>query len=96
MLERDPARAREVGRAHVARYLELPNYRNNWLRLGFGEDDVSGRGSDRLIDALVAWGDEDAVRSRVEAHLAAGADHVCVQAVGPDPLGDLRRLAAAL
>ncbi|HET7571526.1 MAG TPA: TIGR03620 family F420-dependent LLM class oxidoreductase [Gaiellaceae bacterium] len=90
-LETDPARARAVGREHVGRYLELPNYRNNWLRLGLDVEDVDG-----LVDALVAWGDEAAVRARVEEHLAAGADHVCVQAIGEDPLGDLRRLALLL
>ena len=78
---------REAGRAHVERYLALPNYRNNWLRLGLDLD--------ALVEALVASGGEAAVLARVEEHLAAGADHVCVQAVGPDPLGDLRRLAAA-
>jgi 2-methylisocitrate lyase-like PEP mutase family enzyme len=55
-----------------------------------------GGGSDRLVDAIVAWGGVDAVRDRVQAHLDAGADHVCVQAIGENPLDELRRLAPAL
>jgi probable F420-dependent oxidoreductase len=96
VLETDPARARELGRAHLERYIAAENYVRSWLLLGFEEADTESGGSDRLVDALVAWGDEDAVRARVEEHLAAGADHVCVQAVGEDPLGDLRRLAPAV
>jgi probable F420-dependent oxidoreductase len=96
VLETDAARARAVAREHIAVYLTLENYRNNWLRLGFGEAELDGGGSDRLVDALVAWGDVDAVRSRVDAHLAAGADHVALQAVGPDPVVQLQRLAPAL
>ena len=96
VLETDPARARDAARAHLERYIKAENYVRSWLLLGFTEDDTRNGGSDRLVDALVAWGDEDAVRARVEEHLAVGADHVCVQAVGPDPLGDLRRLAPAL
>ena len=77
-------------------YLALDNYRRNLLRLGYAEDELEGGGSDRLVDAIVAWGDVDAVGERVAAHLAAGADHVCVQAIGEDPLDELRRLAPAL
>jgi probable F420-dependent oxidoreductase len=95
-LETDPAAAREAGREHMGYYLRLDNYRQNLLRLGFGEDDFEGGGSDRLADAIVAWGDADAVRDRVRAHLDAGADHVCVQAIGADPLDELRRVAPAL
>jgi probable F420-dependent oxidoreductase len=96
VLERDPRRARAVARAHLEGYLTLPNYRNNWLRSGFGEFDLAEGGSDRLVDALVAWGDEDAVRQRFEEHLAAGADHVAFQALGDEPVSQLTRLASAL
>ena len=70
-------------------YLALPNYVNNWQRLGFADETRDG-GSDRLVDALVAWGDEDAIAARVPEHLEAGADHVCMQVIhGEDglPLG---------
>jgi probable F420-dependent oxidoreductase len=96
VLERDPARAREIARGHLKGYLALPNYRDNWLRHGFDEADLADGGSDRLVDALVAWGDEEAVVARVEEHLAAGADHVAVQALGEDLAGQLVRLAPAL
>ena len=96
VLETDPARARELGRAHLERYIKAENYVRSWLLLGFEEEDTRDGGSDRLVDALVAWGDEEAVRARVAEHHAAGADHVCVQAVGSDPMGELRRLAPAL
>jgi probable F420-dependent oxidoreductase len=95
LLETDPAAARAKAREHMAYYLALDNYRNNLLRLGFSEEDLDGP-SDSLADAIVAWGDVEAVRDRVKAHLDAGADHVCVQAVGDDPAGDLRRVAPAL
>lgn len=78
VLETDPDRARDIARQAVAGYFGLPNYVNNWLRLGFTQDDVDQR-SDRLVDALVAWGDLGEVAARVDAHRAAGADHVCVQ-----------------
>lgn len=96
VLESDPARARTVARAHLKTYLVLPNYRNNWLRCGFDETDLADGGSDRLVDALVAWGDEGTIRGRVDEHVAAGADHVALQALGDDPVGQLTRLAPAL
>jgi probable F420-dependent oxidoreductase len=100
VLETDPSAAREVARAFAVHYLELPNYTNNLRRLGFSEDDVAGSGSDRAIDAVIAWGDEGAIASRVREHLDAGADHVCLQVRGADSadprLDDLRRLAAVL
>jgi probable F420-dependent oxidoreductase len=80
----DPARARRIGRAWLGRYLELPNYRNNLLRLGFAESDLASAGSDRLVDAVIAWGDTGAIRRRIDEHWAAGADHVCIQALNPD------------
>jgi len=96
LLESDPAAARTRAREHTAYYLGLDNYRRNLVRLGFAEDDFERGGSDRLVDAIVAWGDVDTVRDRVKAHLDAGADHVCVQAVGAEPLEELRQLAPAL
>lgn len=71
--------ARATARRHMQRYLAAANYTNNLRRLGWGEDDLANGGSDRLVDALVAWGDLNALRDRVRAHLHAGADHVCVQ-----------------
>jgi probable F420-dependent oxidoreductase len=85
VLESDAAKARKIARAFLALYLTLPNYTNNFLRSGFTEEDCKGEGSDRLIDAIVAWGNVEAIRSRIDAHLAAGADHVCIQALGADP-----------
>lgn len=94
VLSTDPARAREVARQHLATYLALPNYANNWFRLGFTEEDTLDGGSDRLVDALIAWGDEDAILARVQEHRDAGADHVCLQVLGDDlPMDDWRRLA---
>ncbi len=84
VLERDPARARELARGHLATYLRLPNYVNNLLRTGFTEDDVQGTGSDRLVDRLIAAGDETVVARRVREHLDAGADHVCIQVITGD------------
>ena len=65
-------------------YLSLPNYRNNLLELGFNNDDFENGGSDRLVDAIVAWGDEDTICARIEEHWQAGADHVCIQALRTD------------
>ena len=100
LLERDPAVARRAGRAYLAWYLGVENFRASLLWQGFGEDDLAGGGSDRLVDAIVAWGDEEAVRRRVQEHLDAGADHVCVQAIAEDPLelslDAYRRVAPAL
>lgn len=80
----DPAKARAVARANMAIYAGLPNYQNNLKWLGFGDADFAGGGSDRLVDAIVAWGDEDALRGRVQEHFEAGADHVCIQPLHPD------------
>jgi probable F420-dependent oxidoreductase len=99
-LEADPARARAVARQHMERYLVLPNYTNNLLRTGFTEDDLAGGGSDRLVDGIVAWGGAETVAARVREHLDAGADHVCLQVVLPDPTAfpreEWRVLAEAL
>ena len=96
LLETDPEAARAMAREHMAYYLRLDNYRRNLLRLGYSDDDLEDGGSDRLVDAIVAWGEVDAVTQRVKDHLEAGADHVCVQAVGPAPLDELRVVAPAL
>ncbi|MFN8559618.1 MAG: TIGR03620 family F420-dependent LLM class oxidoreductase [Dehalococcoidia bacterium] len=88
VLDTNPTTARATARAHMATYLRLPNYTNNLRRLGLGDADLADGGSDRLVDAIVAWGDVAAVAARVRAHLDAGADHVCVQALGVEP-GDL-------
>jgi probable F420-dependent oxidoreductase len=79
MLERDPAVARQVGRALVAGAGAIPNYRNSILRMGFTTDDLENGGSDRLVDALLAWGDEAAIRNRIQEHWDAGADQVAIQ-----------------
>lgn len=85
VLESDPGRARSIARQHLSRYLQAPNYVNNWIRLGFTQDDVAGGGSDRLVDSLVAWGDLDTIRERLAQHYRAGADHICIQALTADP-----------
>jgi probable F420-dependent oxidoreductase len=71
--------ARRIGRAFARHYLALPNYANNLRRLGWSDEDIASDGSDALIDAVIAWGDVDAIVARVKAHLDGGADHVCVQ-----------------
>jgi probable F420-dependent oxidoreductase len=100
VLETDADRARTIARRHVSRYLDLPNYTNNWRRLGFTEDDLAGRGSDRLVDALVVWGDLEAVSQRVKEHLDAGANQVAIQVFDPEPHGlplrQWRKLAPAV
>jgi probable F420-dependent oxidoreductase len=100
VLDDDPEPARAVARQHLSRYMVLPNYTNNFLRLGFTEDDLLDGGSDRLVDGVIAWGDVDAIAARVGEHHAAGADHVCVQVLEADPAAlprdAWRRLAGAL
>lgn len=89
VLATDPTEARAVARTNLAIYVDsLPNYRNSWLRQGFSESDLVDHGSDRLVDALVAWGDDDALAARIRAHLDAGADHVVVQVLAPGGPGD--------
>lgn len=80
----EPSRARELARGYMAMYLALPNYRNNLLTLGFTEQDFEHGGSDRLVDAIVAWGDDHSIMRRVEAHWQAGADHVAIQCLCRD------------
>ena len=96
----DPTRARALGRRHMSIYLTLPNYTNNLKRLGWTDDDLADGGSDALVDALVAWGDLDAVAARVRAQHDAGADHVCLQVLNDDenavPIDVWRELAPAV
>ncbi|HKP19343.1 MAG TPA: TIGR03620 family F420-dependent LLM class oxidoreductase [Gaiellaceae bacterium] len=100
LLERDPDTAREIGRTAISWYVQQPNYANSLRWLGFDDDDLGATPSAHLVDALVGWGDEEAIAARVREHLDAGADHVCVQPIGwdGDELGleQLRRLAPAL
>lgn len=100
VFETDPVRAREIARTHTSIYTGLPNYANNLRRFGFVDDDFLDAGSDRLVDAIVAWGSMDDVLGRIAAHRDAGADHVCIQVIGADgrevPLAAWRELAAAL
>ena len=107
VLETDPTEARRLARLHTGSfYLQAPNYVENLKWLGWGDDDLDGGGSDRLVDAIVAWGDEAAIAARIREHLDAGADHVCIQPVteirplfdGADSqaIGVLRRLADAV
>ncbi|MBV9174976.1 MAG: LLM class F420-dependent oxidoreductase [Chloroflexi bacterium] len=99
VLETDAEKARSVARPLIDRYLHAPNYTNNLLRLGFTPDEFENGGSDRVVDAIVAWGDEETILNRVREHHAAGADHVCIQILtsepGKLPLDGWRRLAQA-
>ncbi len=99
-LESDPETARAIARAHTEEYLNLENYANNLRRLGWADEDMQGGGTDRLVDAIVAWGGPDAILARVQEHLDAGADHVSVQVLvdGPSriPVQELRELAPVL
>ncbi|WP_019065863.1 LLM class F420-dependent oxidoreductase [Streptomyces hokutonensis] len=81
VLETDPTRARTLAREALAPYLALPNYTGNFLRNGFTDNDITDGGSDRLVDAVFAWGEETRIRSRIDEFLAAGADHVALQVV---------------
>jgi len=92
----DRKEALRLARSHLSRYLQLPNYRNSWLRQGFQEQDLSGDGSERLAEGLVAWGSESDIRERVGEHLSAGADQVCVQVVTDGPVDDLRERWSSL
>lgn len=98
VLTTDRADGLRRARVHLEMYKALPNYRNTWLRLGFSEEETSGDLSDRLVEALVVFGDEDAIAARVAEHHAAGADHVCLQVLGERAgdlaLDDVRRLGS--
>ena len=100
VLETDPAKARGIARRAMQTYLTLPNYVNNLRRLGWGDDDLDAGGSDKLVDAIVVWGDEDAIKARVDAHFDAGANHVCIQVLLEDffglPAPEWKALASCL
>ncbi len=100
VLATDATVARAAARRHMKRYLELDNYANNLRRLGWADGDIANGGSDALVDAIVAWGDPDAIRRRVREHHARGADHVCVQVLRTDLAApaalEWRTLASAL
>ena len=96
-LETNPARARELGRAELSRYMTLDNYRNNWLRLGFTEAELSNGGSDRFIDAMVLHGDAATIKAGLREHFTAGATHVCLQPVhAPEDWAHRDRMIAEL
>jgi probable F420-dependent oxidoreductase len=95
LLETDAGKARAAAREVLSRYLQLENYVNGWHRQGFGDDELAGGGSNRFIDAMVAWGDEAAIRGRIQEHWDAGADHVSIQPISPQgsrQVGDDRLL----
>lgn len=100
VVESEASTARETARGFTRGYLQLPNYVNNLRRFGFDDDDVADGGSDRLVDAIVCWGDVQTVARKVGEHFAAGADHVCVQVVPVEgtgfPIAEYRELAPAL
>ncbi|MGW7819095.1 LLM class F420-dependent oxidoreductase [Streptomyces puniciscabiei] len=101
VLETDPARARSLARDTLAMYLALPNYTNNFLRHGFTEADLADGGSDRLVDAVFAWGEESRIRDRIDTFHQAGADHVALQIITDAerdtlPREEWRRLASLL
>jgi probable F420-dependent oxidoreductase len=83
-LTSDATTARSIARQQMARYMALPNYRNNWLRLGFAESAFTGDGSEEFLDAMVVWGNETRIGDVIEAHRAAGADQVILQAFPPE------------
>lgn len=85
MLETDPVKARAAARVHCGLSMSLPNYQGNLKWLGFEDEDFENNCSDRLVDSLIAWGDEDAIRDRIQAHFDAGADHVCVGPLSSSP-----------
>jgi probable F420-dependent oxidoreductase len=83
VLETDPSKARDAARGVARIYTGLPNYRNNWLRMGLSEEDIDNGGSDKFIDATFAWGSVKQISQRIQAHFDAGASHVCIQPVHP-------------
>jgi probable F420-dependent oxidoreductase len=101
ILEQDPGKARELARRVAGTYLGLTNYRNNWLRLGFEEQELDDGGSDRFIDATIAWGGEEEIAARIRSHFDAGASHVAIQPINPngvmgDPHWPVLELVAAM
>jgi probable F420-dependent oxidoreductase len=99
VLETEAARARELARAHAATYLNLPNYANNLRTFGYSDDDIGGGGSDRLIDAVIPWGDIATVAGRIREHHDAGANHVSIEVIADEqglPLAQYREIAHSL
>ena len=97
ILDTNPESARAYARRFASLYFKGPNYANMLRRFGFTDEDFEGEGSDRLIDAIVAWGDPQTIAARVHAHLDAGADHVAVQYRGYEPeIEAWRKLAPLL
>jgi probable F420-dependent oxidoreductase len=97
VLEDDPGKARSAAREFLGVFLGMDHYVRNLRRQGFTEDDLTHGGSDRLIDSVVAWGDVEAIGTRIRAHHQAGADHVCLHVVGAGsamPLPQWRELAS--
>src|SRR5216683_3182943 len=97
ILETDATKARAAARRFTTNYVpRLPNYTNNLRALGWKDAEFENGGSDRLVDAIVAWGNEARIRERIDAHFKAGATHVCIQAIRVDgePGPDLRALEA--
>ncbi|MGC9665064.1 TIGR03620 family F420-dependent LLM class oxidoreductase [Planosporangium sp. 12N6] len=92
VVDENPVTARATARRHTEGYLRLPNYVNNLKELGFSDEDVAGAGSDRLVDAIVAWGSAETVAARVREHHDAGADHVLLQPLAPNLDGALSQL----
>jgi probable F420-dependent oxidoreductase len=88
VLSTDASVAREAGARAVSAYATLPNYRNNWLWLGYTETEID-RSEPRFVDAVVAWGDADTIRARLQAHYDAGASHVCIQPLLPGGARDV-------
>jgi probable F420-dependent oxidoreductase len=98
VLEADGERARAIARQGLEMYRALPNYTNNWRRLGYTDDEIDSL-SDRLVDDLVAWGDADSIAARIAEHRLAGADHVALQvlsATRETPRDQWRALAAVV
>ena len=95
-LTSNKSEARAVAQEQMGRYIKWQNYRNNWLRMGFDEDDLKGEGSSRFLDAMVCWGNEKKIQDCLEAHFRAGASQVLIQAFNPEGSHgtDLRALRA--
>jgi probable F420-dependent oxidoreductase len=100
VLSEDAVVARAAARRHMKRYLELDNYVNNLRRIGWTDRDLGDGGSDKLVDAIVAWGGPGAIKDRVTEHTRRGADHVCLQVLRVEPASspraDLERIAKAV
>ena len=84
LAETDEANARKIARANLKVYIGLPNYQNNLRQFGFGDEDFADDGSDRLVDAIVCWGEPEKIAAHIQSHLDAGANHVCIQAYRAD------------